>query len=165
MRAEFKNLTQSLFVSKILDRTVVEQIRNVISSFESARWAQRKNLSNARAYPGSTCRYDFCGHLQMSKNDRDFFKRIAPEFEGNKLAEIAINRYSPGDYIDKHKDRHLYRKNLVIALQQTGDGLLIEDEHFIEDEEGQGILFDGIGPAHSVPPVKKLRYSLIYLYE
>jgi hypothetical protein len=102
----------------------------------------------------------------MPKNAKDRLKELAPEYKDYLLAEIAVNRYKPGDYIGKHRDRDFYRRNLVIALQANGDGLQIDNPlEFIEDVAGQGVLIEGVGPVHSVPPVNQTRYCLIYLYE
>ena len=65
-----------------------------------------------------------------------------------------------------HKDRDVHRKNVVISLQEKGDGLLLDESNeFIEDRLGQGVVITGVGPVHSVPSVKNERYSLIFLYE
>jgi 5-methylcytosine-specific restriction endonuclease McrBC GTP-binding regulatory subunit McrB len=160
------SLSQNLEVFKVFDSATVKDIVEVVSSIEPARWMTRKEMAKRRAINGEGCHYDFCGHSQMSLDQKSKLKNLAPKFEGFPLAEVAINRYNVGDYIGKHKDNDFYRLNLVIALQQLGDGVLNEDSgEFIEDVEGQGVLFRGIGPIHSVPPAKNLRHCLIYLYE
>lgn len=157
---------QHLDLSNILEPELAEDIRSEAERLEDFRWTRRSNLEPGRSISGSTCQYDFCGHAQMPVNLKVKLKELAPVYKDFPLAEIAINRYRVGDYIGKHKDRDLHRLNLVIALQQKGDGVFIDDEDlFIEDKTGQGVLFKGIGPAHSVPSVKNLRYCLIYLYE
>jgi hypothetical protein len=153
-------------ISKILEKNTATSLFDLATQIEEPRWISRKNLSYGRGIEGADCNYDFCGHAQMSKENKDLLKSLAPKFDGFKLAEVAINRYRVGGYLGKHKDRHYYRRNLVIALQELKDGLYIDDNNeFIEDIAGQGVLFEGVGPAHSVPPVKNLRYTLIYLYE
>lgn len=155
-----------LEIYKVLDNEIVSEIYEMIANIEEPRWTKRNELNPYRGINGADCNYDFCGHSQMSKDMKEKLKGIAPKYPNFTLAEIAINRYKIGDYIGKHKDRHFYRRNLVISLQENGDGLLLDDENmFIEDKIGQGVLFEGIGPTHSVPPVSNLRYSLIYLYE
>jgi len=157
---------QQLDRFKVFDKVLVNEIRQAAESLDSFRWTRRVNLEPGRSISGSTCSYDFCGHVQMPLELREKLKSLAPEYKDFPLAEIAINRYQIGDYIGKHKDRDLYRLNLVVALQEEGDGVYIDDKsEFIEDVAGQGVLFKGVGPAHSVPPVKNLRYCLIYLYE
>lgn len=157
---------QHIDLSNVLDEGVARNIREEAEKLDEFRWTRRANLEPGRSISGSTCQYDFCGHSQMPQDLKNKLKELAPEYKDFPLAEIAINRYRVGDYIGKHKDRDLYRLNLVIALQEEGDGVFIDDEElFIEDKIGQGVLFKGIGPAHTVPPVKHLRYCLIYLYE
>jgi len=102
----------------------------------------------------------------MPKELREYFKKIAPVYRDFFLSEIAINKYQPGDYIGPHRDRHDFRRNLVVSLQTSNDGLLIDEtDQFIRDEAGQGVLIEGIGPIHSVPSTTQVRYSLIFLYE
>lgn len=160
------NTVKALSKFKIFNEDIVDQINDQISSIEDLRWTTRDFLSPGRGIDGASCHYKFCGHAQMPISVKNFLKLISPKFDGYKLAEIALNKYDVGDYLGKHKDRHYYRKNLVIALQENNDGLFIDDtDEFIEDKIGQAVMIDGIGPAHSVPPVKSQRYTLIYLYE
>jgi hypothetical protein len=159
-------MNRKLEILQIFDKEITKEIKTKIISLESSRWVKRTDLSTRRAVGNSSCNYDFCGHKQMPNDLREELKNLAPTFNSFPLSEIAVNRYNVGDYIGKHKDRDLHRLNLVISLQEDGDGLYIDDEErFIEDVEGQGVMFKGVGPTHSVPPVKNLRYSLIYLYE
>jgi hypothetical protein len=159
-------MNQKLEIIPVFDKNIAKKIRSKISSLEPSRWINRMDLSQRRAIGDSDCNYEFCGHKQMPVELKKELKELAPKFESFPLSEIAINRYNVGNYIGKHKDKDLHRLNLVISLQEDGDGIYIDDEEkFIEDVAGQGIMFRGIGPAHSVPPVKSLRYSLIYLYE
>jgi hypothetical protein len=159
-------MVKALLISKFFDKETAFDVRKIAESIDDLRWTTRTALSAGRAIDNSTCHYDFCGHAQMPAPIKEKLKELAPVFEDFKLAEIAINRYNPGDYLGKHKDRHYYRRNLVISLQENGDGLFVDDtDEFVEDVAGQGVLFEGIGPAHSVPPVSHSRYTLIYLYE
>lgn len=153
-------------ISKIFEKDVVLNILDVVKQIEEPRWVSRTRLSYGRGINGASCSYDFCGQQQMKIETRKMLENLAPKYTDYPLAEVAVNRYKVNDYLGKHRDRHYYRKNLVIALQELGDGLYIDDtDEYIEDMCGQGFLIDGIGPAHSVPPVKNLRYTLIYLYE
>jgi len=155
-----------LQIFNVLSDEDVAKVNSAILSLEEPRWIKRTVLHRTRQINGATCRYEFCGHSQMPKDVKDFLKSLAPIYKDFPLAEIAINRYNVGDYIGQHKDADLYRKNLVIALQADGDGVYIDaDNNFIEDVKGQGVLITGVGPIHSVPPVKKLRHCLIYLYQ
>jgi hypothetical protein len=159
-------MENALMIFKFFNKDQVNELFEISTKIEEPRWVRRTNLSYGRGIDSASCDYDFCGHAQMSFEMKKYLKSIAPIFDDCKLAEIAINRYKPNGYLGKHKDRHYYRKNLVIALQEFKDGLYIDDENrFIEDVAGQGVVFNGIGPAHSVPPVKNIRFTLIYLYE
>jgi len=159
-------MQEQLQVSKILSDNIVAEVNAAIATLEQPRWINRMILPKTRGVNGATCRYEFCGHAQMPKDIKDFLKSIAPDYKGFPLREMAINRYNVGDYIGPHRDADVYRKNLVVALQAQGDGLLIDlEDRFIEDVVGQGVLITGVGPIHSVPAVKNLRHCLIYLYE
>lgn len=159
-------MSQKLELINIFTDDMATQIKNHCADIESSRWVRRNELGPARAIGDATCGYDFCGHNQMPKVLKEKLFDIAPKFNGFTLGEVAINRYNIGDYVGKHRDRDLYRLNLVISLQESGDGLMIDDtDEFIEDKLGQGVLITGVGPTHSVPPVKNIRYSLVYLYE
>lgn len=159
-------MEKALSTFNVFDKTTVNELKLLAESIDNLRWTSRTTLTAGRSINGSSCQYKFCGHSQMPLDIKSKFKILAPKFENYKLAEIALNKYDIGDFLGKHKDRHYYRKNLVIALQESGDGLYINDtDEFIEDVAGQAVEFTGIGPAHSVPPVKNKRYVLIYLYE
>ena len=159
-------MSQKLQLINIFTKDMANGIKDQCADIESPRWVHRDKLGAPRVVGDATCRYDFCGHNQMPRSLREKLFDLAPKFEGFQLGEVAINRYNIGDYVGKHRDRDLYRLNLVVSLQETGDGLMIDDTgEFIEDKLGQGVLIKGVGPVHSVPPVKNVRYSLVYLYE
>ena len=166
MKVLYRNMVMTYVISKYLDKDTADKVREYAETLEDPRWVRRSQLTPPRQVEDSSCAYDFCGHSQMPSYIVDFLKSIAPHFEDHRLAEIAINRYNVGDYLGKHRDFDYYRKNLVISLQDSEDGLLIDDENeFIKDSIGQGICIEGIGPVHSVAPVNNKRYSLVYLYE
>ena len=153
-------------ISKYLDKETASKAKQYAETLEEPRWIRRSSMNPPRQIENSECAYDFCGHSQMPKHVIEFYKSIAPHFDNHRLAEIAVNRYQIGDFLGKHRDVDHYRKNLVISLQDSDDGVLIDDENeFIKDSIGQGICIDGIGPVHSVAPVNNKRYSLVYLYE
>lgn len=159
-------MRDNLQIYKIFDKETVETVYELIDTLEDPRWIRRTELQPGRAIGDAKCAYDYCNHMQMKKEMKETLKDLAPEYENFKLSDISVNRYNKGDYIGQHRDRHDFRRNLVISLQEQGDGLYIdEDDKFIEDKIGQGVLIEGIGPIHSVPPAKQLRYSLVYLYE
>jgi len=64
----------------------------------------------------------------------------------------------------EHVDIALYRYNMVIALNDCGDGFKA-GELFIPDCPGQGFIFPARSEPHSVPPVKHERFVAIFLYE
>ena len=166
MKEVSKHTMENLQVYKIYEYDVVDSVFDKISKLEEPRWIERKYLQPGRAVNNSHCRYDYCNFVQMPQTLQEFLKTIAPVYDSYFLSDIAINRYKAGDYIGSHRDRHDFRRNLVVSLQDSNDGLYLDDdERFIEDKKGQGVLITGIGPVHSVPPVKSLRYSLIFLYE
>jgi hypothetical protein len=41
-------------------------------------------LSYGRGIEGADCNYDFCGHAQMSKENKDLLKSLAQKFDGFK---------------------------------------------------------------------------------
>jgi hypothetical protein len=159
-------MVQGLTVFKMFNLDQVSIAKEAISKIENERWVTRTDLALGRGIDGATCHYDFCGHAQMSAEVKSTLKLLAPKFKDFTLAEVCVNRYNITDYIGKHRDRHIYRRNLVISMQELGDGLLLDETNeMVNDKIGQAVLFEGIGPIHSVPPVKNQRFSLIYLYE
>lgn len=156
----------NLQVYKVYDNDQVNTLLDAILKIEDPRWIKRSVLQPGRAVDNAGCSYDYCGHVQMKKETVELLKSFAPRFDDFFLSEIAVNRYNPNDFIGPHKDRHDFRRNLVVSLQSGTDGLYVDDtDEFIKDEAGQGFLIEGVGPIHSVPAVKKTRYSLIFLYE
>jgi len=159
-------MAQDLTIIKVLEKDVAMKVLELVKQIEEPRWVTRTSFKAPRGIDGATCNYDFCGQRQMTKELQEELKKLAPVYVDFPLAEVAVNRYKENDYLGKHKDRDFYRRNLVVSLQEKGDGLYINDEDtFIEDVTGQGVLIEGVGPTHSVPPVKNERYTLIYLYE
>lgn len=155
-----------LTIEQIFDKEQVVNIVNRIKEIEEPRWHVRDTFGPGRGLPNATCRYDYTNQIYLDKETVDFLKEQAPVYDNYFLNEVAINRYNVGDYMGPHRDRDVHRKNVVISLQENGDGLLLDESNeFIEDKVGQGVAITGIGPVHSVPEVKNERYSLIFLYE
>lgn len=94
---------------------------------------------------------------------RNVLWTIAPVIEGCPLGEVCVNRYEPGNGMPEHIDRAYYRHNMVIALNNDGDGIEISGL-FYPDKPGEGVVFPIRSEPHGVPPVSKRRYVLIYLY-
>ena len=165
-KAVLMTTSNCLEVKQLLSKDDAVKILNSIKEIEEPRWFTRDAFAPGRGQTGSTCKYDYCNQIHMSKDTVEFLKQYAPEYDNFFFGEVAVNRYNVGDYIGPHRDRDIYRRNIVISLQENGDGLFVDDtEEFIEDKAGQAVIIDGIGPVHSVPKVKNERYSLIFLYE
>ena len=153
-------------IEQIFDKEQVVNIVNKIKEIDEPRWHVRDTFGPGRGLPDATCRYDYTNQIYLDKETIDYLKSYAPDYKDYFLNEVAINRYNVGDYIGPHRDRDMHRKNVVISLQEKGDGLLLDETNkFIKDKIGQGVAITGIGPVHSVPEVKNERYSLIFLYE
>lgn len=153
-------------ITKELTEDQVNNINTFLAKYQDNSYWKRRTSLGPRSINGSDCAYDFMGLSQMPSDLKDYLVQIAPREEGYFLGEVCINRYNVGDYIGTHKDREYYRMNRVISLNANGDGLYIDDEDkFIEDAVGQAVTIKGVGPAHSVPPVKTKRHVFIVLYE
>lgn len=147
-----------------LSPEVCDELFKEFENLHDARFVHRTYLQRGRGVSDLTCDY----HCALNKTlGVAFYERLlalAPVIPGCKVAEIVVNRYSPGQGMPDHRDRTTYKHNFTIPVQATGDGVVIEDE-FYPDEKGRAVVFHGIGPVHRVPPVKHKRYVLIYLYE
>jgi len=153
-------------VSKDIEDHAIDKLLDMVKATHPLCWIRRDDLDSNRGIEGHTCRYDTMTYPAMPDKLKEYVREIAPRPEGYIISDIVINRYQPGDYIGKHRDRAWYRMNSVIALQQDGDGIYIDDDElFIEDIKGQSVTLFGAGPVHSVPAAKALRHVLIYLYE
>ncbi|MOA69051.1 hypothetical protein D3C78_1970140 [compost metagenome] len=64
----------------------------------------------------------------------------------------------------EHIDIALYRHNMVVALNDQGDGVECSGE-FFPDVPGRATIFPARSEPHAVPPVKHLRFVLLCLYE
>jgi len=137
----------------------------IIKDLHPARFVKRNKMEYYRASGKNLeCSYSVALNKTLGKEALQKLTEIAPKFENSKLAEVVVNKYDIGDYLPDHKDKTAYTYNVLINLQDSEDGIKIEDTHY-PDEEGRAIIFKDIGLTHSVPPVKNLRYTLIYLYE
>ena len=150
----------------VFPKEVAESIKEHLKQLDNKSWTRRTTLGRGRGIPNEDCKHDWIGHVNLPKSLLKILLEYAPQFEDYYLQEICANRYNIGDYLGKHKDMHLYRKNVVVSLQQDGDGLIDHNANkFIEDKIGQGVIFTGVGPLHEVPPVKQERFVVIYLYQ
>jgi len=136
-----------------------------IQSLHPARFVKRDKMDYYRATSNDIdCSYNVALNETLGKVALEKLKSLAPEFKGSTLAEVVVNKYEPGDFMPEHVDKTTYTYNVLINLQSSEDGIQIEDTHY-PDEEGRAIIFNKLGVRHSVPPVKNLRYTLMYLYE
>lgn len=114
-------------------------------------------------FKGKEADYYFCGDSKQPRDFNRFLRSLAPKLDGYFLEEAIINRYDVGQGMAEHIDRAPFRLNIPIALCDDGDGLYVEED-WIEDEAGVGVVFGANSPRHYVPPVKKQRYIVVYLY-
>lgn len=147
----------------VFSEEVCREIREKLMALPKEAWALRQGEMRGRGYPGETCHYRWIGPGMFPKDLYDRLLELAPKREDWVLCEICANKYLPGDYIGKHRDRDMYQINLVIPIQTGEDGVEVEGE-FKADVAGQANIFYNTGPAHTVPAVKKERYLLIFLY-
>jgi hypothetical protein len=135
----------------------------VLDSVPDAYWTHRTKINSIPTQGTTEADYRFMGHNQFPKALRAMLFKTAPQIAGALLEEICINRYDEGNFMPEHVDVAFYRYNLVVALNEHGDGVVI-DGVFHPDQPGQGVVFPIRSEPHSVPPVKHKRYVLIYLY-
>lgn len=156
---------KDLEVYKTIKEQTVDEIKKQLANLDNSVWIRRESLGRGRGLiSGTDCSYDFLSEQDMPKSLLSTLKDNAPECAYN-LYEVCVNRYQKGDYLGPHKDMDMSIKNIVVSLDNSNNGLLNnETDEFIADKKGQAVYFTGVGPIHSVPPVKDLRYVLIYLY-
>lgn len=150
--------------SNLLSKELCAQLFEEFENIHPARWVKRTELQVGRGVSNLSCSYSCALNKTLGVDYLQRLAALAPEMPGAKVVEIVVNRYEVGDYIPDHRDRAHYKYNMVIAVQECGDGIQILDT-FYPDVAGRACIFEGIGPTHSVPPVKHKRYVLIYLYE
>lgn len=135
-----------------------------LEKLHEARWVHRPNI-NSRPTKGTTASdYYFLGDRQQTKEFNTLLRGMAPAFPGLELIEACVNRYPVNGYMPEHIDAHTYRKNMVVALNEDGDGIEIEG-CFYTDVQGESVTFGPYSLPHAVPPVKNKRYVVIYLYD
>ena len=130
---------------------------------EDARWVKRTTMHGHRTLGSYDCEYYSCLNRAIPDNIRQFLKDKSP-FDGGELKELVINKYYPGNWIPLHRDTHQYRFFVLVPIQTGGDGVVVEDI-FFEDQQGMGLLFDGTGHKHEVLEVRRKRYTVLFLYE
>lgn len=141
---------------------LVDHIVNDIEEIPSSCFVDKSSTIHARS-GGLSGSYKSCINKSIPKPLLNKLMSNAPDIGDYWLEEVIINKYSIGDSIPPHKDKHHYRKFILISLSESQDGLIVEDI-FYEDKKGFGIEFTGTDDLHEVKPVKHKRYSLLYLY-
>lgn len=159
-----KQLAQELLRVDVFSPEVCKSIVEYVETLPETRWYFRGKINSLPTTQGVKASYWFLGDKQQPKELSDYLFKIAPRIDGQAPVEACINRYHVGDYMPEHIDIALFRHNMVVQLTDTGDGLLLGDE-FVKDVPGKATIFPANSGPHSVPPVKALRYILIYLYE
>lgn len=134
-----------------------------LEKLEPAYWVHRTEMHGGRTLAQTECSYRCCLNRAIPTEIREFLKTNNP-LPTETLRELVINQYYPGDYIPLHRDRHMYRKFVLVPVQSSGDGVTVEGV-FFEDVKGLGFIFDGTGHKHEVVPVQQKRYTVLYLYE
>lgn len=147
---------------RLIDPQECARVLELVKQIPEHFWYQRKSLQVGRGMDGATCDYGWITQRSMPKHLSDEMIRLAPKVDGLELDDWVINRYMPGQYMGRHRDRDPIPYNAVIPLQSLGDGIKIEDT-FYPDEVGVGAVFFGPTPVHEVPPVVNERYVLVYL--
>lgn len=145
-------------------KEVCDELKRQLAEMHEARWVQRHKINSLPTTQGTAAQYGFLGDRQQPKEFNKLLRSLAPKYDRHWLGEAIINRYRPGEFMPEHIDQQSYRKNLVVALCEDGDGIEIEGV-FHPDILGHGICFSECSAPHAVPPVKSLRYVAIFLYE
>lgn len=159
-----KPLAQDLLPVVAFSDQIAKGIVDYCDELPKLRWFNRLKINSIPTKGDPTADYWFLGERQMPREFKDYLTELAPIIAGEKPYEICINRYEVGNGMPEHVDIAQYRHNMVIALSDHGDGLLINGEFYV-DVPGSGVILPFKSPPHEVPPVTKRRYVLIYLYE
>lgn len=147
----------------LIGEDVCRAVREALQQLPPMYWALRTQLAPGRGYAGETCRYSWAGPKTLPEKFYASLLDIAPQFDGLELYEACVNKYLPGDYIGKHRDRDGCVLNVTVPLQSGDDGVVVDGVPYL-DQVGNGNLLYKSGPAHWVPPVTQERYVLIFLY-
>lgn len=142
---------------------IAEAIKAVLEEISEDRWFNRKKINSMPTQGTTDADYWFMGDGQMPKDLREILWKLAPKIERVPLGEVCVNRYEPGNGMPEHIDRAQYRHNMVVALNDDGDGIEISGV-FQADVPGKGVVFPIRSEPHRVPPVSKRRFVVIFLY-
>ena len=153
---------QPVYRTPLLDPETCAQALAMLKAVPEPYWYRRTSLQQGRGMQGASCDYGWLTKHSMPKAVSAMIQQSSPVSPDMYLADWAVNRYLPGQFIGPHRDRDPYPFNVVVPLQALGDGVVVGGE-FFPDEVGWATIFEGATPVHEVPPVKNERYVLIYL--
>lgn len=159
-----KPTAQELLIAPVFSEAVCDELIAWIKTFELPRWFYRGEINSRPTQGTKEAHYWFCGDRQQPKDFNQYLRSLAPEIPGVTLAEACINWYQVGSYMPEHIDVCHYMVNMVVNLNDAGDGVEVAGV-FHPDVKGRGVVFPAFSPPHRVPPVKNERYVIIYLYE
>ena len=159
-----RKLAQDLLPVEAFSAEIAEGIVGYLDDLKPGYWYHRDKINSRPTKGDPTASYFFLGDRQQPKELRDYLFDLAPTIDGAKPDEACINRYEVGYGMPEHIDQALYRFNMVIALCDHGDGLVVDGKLYV-DSPGKGLILPCVSPPHEVPPVQHKRYTLIYLYE
>lgn len=143
---------------------VAQELVAVLDTVPDCYFYNRKKINSIPTQGTTEANYLFMGDKQMPKELAEYLFALAPKIPTCKLAEACVNRYDVGMGMPEHVDLARYRHNMVVALNDCGDGIEIQGE-FVADVPGEGICFPSRSVPHRVPPVQHKRYVLVFLYE
>ena len=149
---------------RAFDPEVAKEVLLRIEEIRDSAWHHRNKINSIPTQGTAEADYDFLGDRQQPKDFNKFLRSLAPKIPGTMLGEACVNRYKVGGGMPEHVDIALYRYNVVVMLNDCGDGIEIEGV-FYPDDPGMAIQFPDKSQPHRVPPVKHQRYVVIYLYE
>lgn len=141
-------------------RLIVDMLDQLPESY----WLHRPQIHSIPTQGTRDSDYWFLSDRGIPREMRALLEACAPKIKGAMLDEVCVNRYLPGGGMPEHIDSAFVRFNLVVALNDCGDGVEISGT-FYPDVPGEATVFPLRSEPHRVPPVKHKRYVLIYLYD
>lgn len=159
-----KPWAQERFQVVLFSKGIAQAVVDALDALPVAYWYHRLKINSIPTGGDPTCSYHFLGHNQMPKVLREALWDLAPAIPGAVLREVCCNWYAPGEGMPEHRDLASYQHNVVVALNDNGDGVIINDD-FFPDIPGLATVFPRLSEPHMVPAVKHKRYVLIFLYD
>jgi hypothetical protein len=145
-------------------------------------------IDRSKYYPNYSVRGDLGKYYAAEvspKSLTDLWEKyfVNVEIDGFPVKEVQINKYEQGSFIPPHVDKGMSLHTIIVPLQTNSENKLVfgdPDVYYnntclddavknglvkiFRDEKGVGYHFEGTTPIHWVPPVNKLRYSLVMLF-